>query len=581
MKRCPQCNRVETDEALKFCRVDGAPLVNEASGLAGEAGTARLGVGPDANEVHTSILPHRTDADMSRATGPTTALPLPTPAPTGSLAKPKSRKPIVIAIVVTAVLAAATAVGVISYRNRSSSAAIQSIAVMPFVNDSGNADLEYLSDGMTETLINSLSQLPNLRVKARSSVFRYKGKEIDPKKVATELSVQAVLTGRVVQRGDQITLNLELIDAQTENTLWGNRYERKSSELVALQSEIARDVSSKLKTKLSGADEQKVTKNYTANPEAYQLYLKGNFHASQYTKDGLAKGIEYYNRAIAIDPNYALAYNGLAYYYIVADEWYLSPNDSMPKAREAAQRALTIDETLGDAHTSLAVVLHWYDWDWAAAEKEYSRAIELNPNDARTRQYYSWYLLEIGRIEEGILEGKKARELDPLSAEVNTFLGLVLVYARRNDQAIEHLRKTLELDPNYWFAHSLLGRAYEQKGDINRAMTAYQRARQLEENIPELLALIGRAYALSGKKAEAQRVINELKTLSKRAYVPPYNFAIIYSGLENKDEAFAYLDRAHTERSFYLTWLKVDPQLDNLRSDVRFKEMLKRVNLPE
>ena len=516
---------------------------------------------------------------MSRGTAPTTVLPAPPPSSmTRELTRPK-RRPVVIAVVLLS--AAVFTVAGYFYLTRKDKVAIQSIAVMPFVNEGGNADAEYLSDGMTETLISSLSQLPNLNVKARSSVFRYKGKDTNPQTIGKELSVQAILNGRVSQRGDQLTLTLELVDAQTENVIWSEQYNRKQTDLVSLQSEIARDVSSKLKTKLSGTDEAKVTKKYTANPEAYQLYLKGNFYASQYTKEGLAKGIEYYNRAIALDPNYALAYNGLAYYYIVADEWYLSPNDSMPKAREAAKRALAIDGTLADAHTSLAVVLHWYDWDWAAAEKEYQRAIELNPNDPRTRQYYAWNLSQLGRIEEAIVEGKKAQQLDPLSPEVNSFLGQVLVGARRNDQAIEQLRKTLELDSNYWLAHSFLGRAFEQKGDINQAMTEYQRARQLEENVPELLALVGRAYALSGKKADAQKVIDELKELSKRAYVPPFNFAIIYAGLGNKDETCAYLNRAYDERSYYLTWLKVDSQMDNLRSDPRFQDLLKRMNLPE
>jgi TolB-like protein/Tfp pilus assembly protein PilF len=482
---------------------------------------------------------------------------------------------------VTAVVAAVTAVVVSSFLSKRSGKAIESIAVMPFVNESGNADVEYLSDGMTETLITSLAQLPNLNVKPRSSVFRYKGKETNPQTIGKELNVQAILNGRVVQRGQELSLFVELIDAALDKVVWSQRYDRKQSELVTLQSEVARDVSNKLKPKLTGTDEQKVTKKYTANPEAYQLYLKGNFYASQYTKEGLANGIECFNRAIALDPNYALAYNGLAYYYIVMDDCYLSPNDSMPKAREAAKHALEIDGTLADAHTSLAVVLFWYDWNWAAAEKEYQRAIELNPDDARTRQYYAWNLSQLGRMEEAVVEAKKAQQLDPLSAEVNTFLGQVLVNARRNDQAIEQLRKTLGLDPNYWLAHSMLGRAFEQKGDLNQAIQSYQRARQSEENVPELLALVGRAYALSGKKAEAQKVIDELKELSKRAYVSPYTLAIIYAGLGNKDETFAYLNRAYDERSYYLTWLKVDSQMDNMRSDPRFQDLLRRVNLPQ
>jgi TolB-like protein len=273
VKRCPQCNRVETDDSLVFCRTDGTSLVSDSLPPPSEAGTARLGSAP--TEIETSILPHATDANVSRSTGPTTALPAPTSSTgTRELAKPKRGW---VAIALVALVAATVCIGSYFYFTRKTQTTIQSIAVMPFVNESGNADVEYLSDGMTETLINSLSQIPNLSVKARSSIFRYKGKEIDLKKVASELNVQAILTGRVIQRGEQLTVNLELIDAQTENTLWGNKYERKASELVSMQTEIAHDVSSKLKSKLSGAEVANIERNYTVNPEAYQLYLKGRF----------------------------------------------------------------------------------------------------------------------------------------------------------------------------------------------------------------------------------------------------------------------------------------------------------------
>jgi len=277
MKRCPRCHRAENDDTLASCRADGTPLVSDSGPVNADAGTAKFGSGSVSSEIETSILPHTsTTPEINRATAPTTVLPAQQPpSTTRELTKPKRGR---VAIAIVLLIALAIAIGGYLYLARKDKAAIQSIAVMPFVNESGNADVEYLSDGMTETLINGLSKIPNLKVKARSSVFRYKGKEIDPKKIASELNVQALLTGRIVQRGDQIILNLELIDAQTENVLWGDKYERKSSELVALQSEVARDVSTNLKTKLSGADEAKVTKTYTANPEAYQLYLKGRFY---------------------------------------------------------------------------------------------------------------------------------------------------------------------------------------------------------------------------------------------------------------------------------------------------------------
>ena len=579
MKRCPECRRDYYDDTLLYCLDDGNALL-EGPASTDEPATAILSAPPAvaagltqptriSDESRTAILHKGAEPEPQYNSGRISK--------GQNFSANRAAKPLVALIAVVLILAG----GFFGYRHFSPAKQIESIAVMPFVNESGNADVEYLSDGMTETLIKSLSQVPNLAVKSRSTVFYYKGKETLPKKIGEELGVQAVLLGRVGGRGDDLKLSLELVNTQTQDVIWSEQYDRKQSDIVSLQSEIAKDVSTKLKLKLSGADEARVAKTYTANPEAYQLYLKGEFYSSRYTKEGLAKGIEYYNRAIAIDPNYALAHNGLAYYYIVADDWHLSPKDSMPKAREAAKRALAIDETLADAHTSLAVVLNWYDWNWEASEKEFQRAIELNANDPRTRRCYAWFLVELGRVDEAIAEGKRAQQLDPLSPEVNTFLGQVLVLARRNEQAIEQMRKTVELDSNYWFAHDVLGRAFEQKGDISQAMAEYQRARQLEENVPELLALVGRAHALIGKKAEAQKTIDELKELSKRTYVPPYNFAIIYAGLGNKDEAFAYLNRAYDERSYYLTWLKVDSQMDNLRDDPRFKDLLKRMNLPE
>jgi TolB-like protein len=337
MKSCPQCNRVETDEALKFCRTDGATLVSESSSLGHEAGTAKFT--DDPHEVHTSILPHRTQANAVRATGPTTALPPLAPTATGALAKPKSRKTIVIAVIVAGVTVAVTGALLNIYVSRKSSAAIESIAVMPFVNEGGNADVEYLSDGMTETLIKSLSQLPNLNVKPRSSVFRYKGKDTDLQTIAKELNVQAILNGRVVQRGDQLTLSLELVDVQKDSVIWTESYNRKTSELVSLQSEIARDVSTKLKAKLSGAEETKVTKIATSDPEAYQAYLKGRYYWNRRTAENLKKAIEQFKLATDRDPNYALAFVGLADCYVVLNEYAGTPTSETLRKRKPTPSA--------------------------------------------------------------------------------------------------------------------------------------------------------------------------------------------------------------------------------------------------
>jgi serine/threonine protein kinase/Tfp pilus assembly protein PilF len=467
-------------------------------------------------------------------------------------------------------------------RGRTANAAVRSIAVMPFVNESGNTDIEYLSDGMTETLINSLSQIPNLSVKARSSVFRYKGKEIDPKKIAAELNVQAILTGRVIQRGDQLTLNLELIDAQTENVLWGNRYERKSSELVALQSEIARDVSNKLKAKISNADAAKVEKNYTANSEAYQLYLKGRFYWNKRNGEAFKKAVEYFNQAIERDPNFALAYTGLADTYVLLPIYAVaSPRDSCPKAKAAAQKALEIDDTLAEAHTALAFTLSIYDWNFPEASREFQRAIELNPNYATAHQWYgAHYLGGAKRFDEAIAEGKKSQQLDPLSLIINSDLGATYIFARQYDTAIEQLRKTLEMGQSFYYAHWRLGEALELKGSFQEAIAEYEKARSLNDD-PQVLALLAHVYAASGQREQALRSLDQMRETSRQRYVSAYSFALAYVGLGDKDQAFQWLEQAYQNRDWPMASFNVDPMLDNLRSDPRFADLLRRVGLPQ
>ena len=464
MKRCTQCNRLETDDTLAFCRVDGAALVSDSGAMSADAGTAKFDSAPVMNEIETSILPHRTDADIVHPTAPTTMLPAQSiPSTTRELNIPQRRKAVVA---IALILAIVLGVSAYFYLSRKTNVVISSIAVMPFVNESGNADLEYLSDGMTETLINSLSQIPNLSVKARSSVFRYKGKDLDPKKIASELNVQAILTGRVVQRGDQMTLNLELIDAQTENVLWGNKYERKFSELVALQTEIARDVSSKLKSKLSGADAAKVEKNYTANPEAYQLYLKGRFYGSKRTAKDAQRSIEYFQQAAAIDPNYALAWAGLA-----ESNWFLAlytyPQvlEAVPKARELSLKALDLDNSLAEPHSILGVICFNYDHDFACMERETKRAIELNPNYAEGHRRYGLLLQMLGRFEEARMAYRRALEIDPLSPVTNFSYAQPLFYEGKYEESEKLSKKNIELDPNFWYAHYQLFCLYRMKRD--------------------------------------------------------------------------------------------------------------------
>jgi serine/threonine protein kinase/Tfp pilus assembly protein PilF len=488
----------------------------------------------------------------------------------------KSHK-LVTAIVGIVLLGIVATIVYFAFVSIGSTRQINSIAVMPFVNDSGNADVEYLSDGMTETLINSLSQIPNLSVKARSSVFRYNGKEIDPKKIAAELNVQAILTGRVVQRGNQLTLNLELIDAQTENILWGNRYERKSSELVALQSEIARDVSNKLKTKLSGADAAKVEKNYTANTEAYQLFLKGRFYGSKRTAKDAQKSIEYFQQAAAIDPNYALAYAGLA-----ESNWFLAlysypqVNEVVPKARELALKALELDSTLAEPHSILGVICFNYDHDFACMERETKRAIELNPNYTEGHRRYGLLLYDLGRFEEARIAVRRALEIDPLSPVTNQNYAQLLFYERKYDESETLSKKNVELDPNFWYAHWQLFYVYRMKRDYASAVEELAKVQDARGE-PDAAKLIRESFA----KGDWQGFLRKITGERTRLKLYPYFVATFFAELGEKDKAFATLNEAIETKDQHTGQMKVDPYMDPLRDDPRFHEVLKKAGFPE
>ncbi|MEP6719625.1 MAG: protein kinase, partial [bacterium] len=458
---------------------------------------------------------------------------------------------------------------------------INSLAVMPFVNDTGDSEMDYVSDGLSETLINNLSQLPGLKVIARSSTFRYKGKNVNADEVAQALGVKSILTGRVLRHGDTLQISVELMDARDKTQVWGGQYNRSGRDLMAVQQEIARDISHNLRLKLSTLELSRVGSLHTANAEAYEFYLKGRFYWNKRTGESLKQSIDYFNQAIEKDPTYALAYVGLADAYIVIPYFsVVSPQESYPKAKAAAKRALEIDDTLAEAHTAMAAVLMNYDWNLPESNKEFERAIELNPNYATAHHWYARENLTVmGNFDRALAEMRRAQELDPLSLIINANLGKAYFNARRYDEAIQQLRKTIEIDPVFFVAHHYLGSAYAMKGDFPAALAEYQKAHQLNEYDPHVLALTGRLYAVSGNKAEALKTIAQLKSIARERYVADYSIALIYAALGEKDQAFELLDKSYRDHTVDMLTLYYDPLIDNLRSDPRFADLQRRVGL--
>ncbi len=558
-----KCLRKDRDERYQSIRDVGHDLKEVKQELELRNRMERSLV-PNQDENKTQILPATTADEINRTTNQTV------------VTNPKAKY---LAIGLLSMLLAGG--GFFGYKYLSpTNKQIESIAVMPFVNESGNQDVEYLSDGMTETLIGSLSRLPNLRVKARSSVFRYKGKETDAKTIGKELGVQAVLNGRVTQRGDQVTLRLELVDAQTEDVIWSDKYDRRQADLVTLQSEIARDVLSKLKTKLSGAETAKVERKYTDNNEAYQLYLKGRYFSRQFTLEGFHRSVEAYHQAIALDPNYALAYAGLSDAYFYASTIHLSPLDALPKAEEYASKALERDDSLAAAHHSIANLKSNYEHDFAGAAREFERSIELDPNEPFTYHDYAWLLSSLCDFERAIAMSERAQQIDPLAEQVAAFVGGLYSMARRNDQAIEQLQAALKLDKRNWWAHYWLGVTYNQKGMFDRSVEAFQTAEKLD-NAPMIRGALAHALSRAGRKAEAQHVIDELLGESKNRYVTPAALVVAYSGFGDQEKAFAWLEKSYASHDEGIMFIKSHPMFDPLRAEPRYKEMLKRLNLPE
>lgn len=594
MKHCPRCLQTYTDENLKFCRVDGAPLRTDSVEAEG-SDTQLLPPKPTSDALPTQLL--HTDTGQAIASGPPqTAM---RPSQTGELKATdsinstssaqairggiKRRKTFSVAALASLLVAFGIGGWFFFLRSPGSTATIDSIAVLPFENRSGNADSEYLSDGLTESLIYRLSQLPDLKVSPTSSVFRYKGRETDPPVIARELGVDSVLTGRVTQRGDNLTISVNLVDTRDGKSLWGEQYERRMSELLATQREITAEITNNLKIRLTGEGEHKLSKRYTDNNGAYQLYLQGRHHWSKRTKREIEKAIEYYRQAIALDSNYALAYVGIAdAYNSLGKNSDLAPKDAIPPAKEAALQALEIDSSLAEAHAALADSAAIYDWDWALSEREFKRALELNPNVSYTHlAHATGYLASQGRGDEMVAGLKRALEIEPLSLINNSVLVTAYLYARQNDKALEQGRKAFELDPNFVIARQWLCEAYIANGRYDEASKLGEDGLQRPTTNIAMLYVVGKAYAKQGRRREAEQYVNRMRDEAKTGYIRTYWLACIYAALGDKDKAFAELERSYEDRDIFLPRIKSDPQMDPLRDDPRFKSLLRRMNLPE
>jgi serine/threonine-protein kinase len=551
-----------------------------------------------ASDVRTDLKRLKRDTDSGRAAAGSAAVPaapvagetpaLPgageTPAvqpeaggiPQGGTLPGRARRAIAVAAAVVVVLGAVLG----WYLLRSRPPEIDSIAVLPFVNATGDPNTEYLSDGISESLTNSLSQLPRLRVKSRSSAFHYKGKEVDLQKAGKELGVRALVTGRVVQRGNDLLISVELVDTQENNQIWGEQYNRKLADTLAVQAEIAKEISEKLRLRLTGEQKERLGKAQTASSEAYQLYLQGRYHWNKRTEEGFKKSIEYFNQALAKDPGYALAYAGLAdSYYLTGDFGFAAPKDVSARAKAAAAKALQLDPGLGEPHATLGF-LKEDERDWAGAEQEFKRAIELNPNYATAHQWYASYLIHLGRHAEATVEIRKAQQADPLSLMIQAHAGWAFFHAREYDQAAEQFLKALDLDPNFAPAHAGLGHVQVQTGRFEAAVEEFQKAVALSGSVPGYISDLGYGYARGGNKLEAQKRIEELKALRKGRFVDPKWIGRVYAGLGDNDQAFAWFNRAVEEGSTSLVDLKVGPFYDPLRSDPRFGKLLRRVGIP-
>ncbi len=522
MKRCPQCNRVETDEVLKFCRVDGTALI------------------PFDNDSPTALFdPPTKSAGTTQRT-------------TGRAGRSDKRKP------------------------------IDSIAVLPFENAGDDPNADYLSDGITESIINNLSQVARLKVMARSTVFSFKGGAIDARRAGNELGVRAVVTGRVQQIGDRLQIGVELVNVTDGSQLWGERYSRTMADIFALQEEISKEISSNLKLKLTGSQKKRLRKQPTKDSQAYQLYLQGCFFWNKRTEESANRAIDYFQRALSLDPKFALGYTGLADAQILLGDvrvQAISPKQAFLRGQQSVMRALELDDNSAEAHGTLGhVSMHLFDWP--RAERELSHALELNPNYAQGWLWRAYYLAFTGKLDDSIAAIDCALQLDPLSLPVNSSAGELLYFAGQFDESIAQFRKTIEMDEHFGNAHLELARLYEQRELYEAAIQEFAKARELTHDSPESLSSLAHCYAVFGETNVAEALLKELMQKSERHYVSAYDLALIYEALGRKEKTFEWLDRAYEVHDSWMIYLRVDPRFAPLHSDPRFADLIKRVGLP-
>jgi TolB-like protein/Flp pilus assembly protein TadD len=567
MKRCPECRRDYHDDSLAYCLDDGSVLVDGPNSPEEPATAIQHETSPF-NEAPTKVQVHATDQ--------TAVL------PSAIVFRGNRRRVVVVgfAAAFVAIFIATTWVIYRSYRSETGDT-LNSIAVLPFTNASGDPNAEYLSDGISEALINSLTDLRQLRVVARATAFRYKGREMDPQAVGRELNVRAVLMGTVKQVDNKLDIQVDLVDVDTGAQIWGQDYISKPSDLLSVKHTIAGEIIDKLRVKLSGDDRQKIERRDTSNSEAYKHYLRGLYFQNQRTAEAIAKAIDEFQQALANDPNYALGYVGLADSYTFLEQITgLPASESLPKARAAADRALEIDSSSAEAHTSSAKVYE-YLWRWSEAEEEYRRSISLNPNYPRAHQWFALFLRSTGRFDEAMSEIKRAQELDPLSPIIGANAAFAYLIRGEFEAAIEQDRKVIELEPSFWVPHVDTGWAYLKLRRFDEATAEFQKAIEMSGRASIPLGSLGYCYAVTGRKADAVSIAKELEERYTRQQSIGFNVATVYAGLGEKDQVFAWLEKDFAQHSSQLPYITWWPNFDDLRGDPRYANLVSRMGLPQ